>query len=69
METNIQEKVFDYSCPGYILGMIGSGIVSLFIIAGTITNFPRQNIKNCIQIKAAPRVFLIERAAEIIQKR
>ncbi len=48
-----------FGCAGTVLGLI--------LIFGAIS-FPSKQIKDMIQIKVAPKVYLVEKAAEIIQK-
>lgn len=45
----------------YIFGIIVLGIGLLCIFA----NFPTENIKTCIQIKVAPKVYLVEEAIKL----
>lgn len=58
-ESSIKEADSIY----YILPILSS----MFLIAVPISTFPYDNIKNCIQIKVAPKVYLIEQASNIIK--
>jgi hypothetical protein len=42
-------------------------IFIIFLGINTFAQFPTQNIKNCIQIKVAPKVYLIEEAIKIVK--
>lgn len=44
-----------------IFSIIAIGILTIF----WIIKFPLHNIMNCIQIKIAPKVYLVEKAAEL----
>ena len=48
--------------------MIPYAAVNIICIILAVCNFPYEQIKDMIQISIAPKVYLIERAAEIIQK-
>jgi hypothetical protein len=47
-----------------ISGLLGTSALIGFVITW-ICNFPVEDIKDCVQIKLAPEVYLVEKAAEI----
>ena len=47
----------------YVYGLSGV-IAAITIVIMTIT-FPTENIKNCIKIKVAPKVYLVEEAIKL----
>lgn len=41
--------------------------LSVFLIVAIIFNFPVPEIKDCVKIKVAPKVYLVEEAAKLIK--
>lgn len=58
-------KYLDHSDGIILLPYIGINIICVLL---AVSKFPDEQIKDMIQISIAPKVYLIERAAEIIQK-
>ncbi len=57
----------DWEVPATLLTIFGGiGAIGLFIIG--ISNFPTDKILDCVQIKLAPKVYLIQQASEIIKE-
>jgi hypothetical protein len=46
---------------------IGPAIATFLMTVVVLFAFPYDNIKNCIQIKVAPKVYLLEQVTEIIK--
>lgn len=63
----IDTKDADWGAGTVITGLI-SGTASIILSVVWLTHFPKENVFNCIQIKIAPKVYLIEKAAEIYQQ-
>lgn len=51
-----------------VIAAIIACIASFAFCMSLILNFPKDQIKECVQIKVAPKVYLIERAAEFIKQ-
>ena len=48
--------------------LIGFPIAVIVLVSGAlIVNFPVEEIKDCVKIKVAPKVYLIEEAAKLIK--
>ena len=58
-------KYLDPSDGIVLVPYIALNVISILL---AVCNFPDEQIKDMIQISIAPKVYLIERAAEIIQK-
>ncbi len=48
-----------------VIGSVASAVMGFLFL---IITFPTENIKNCIQIKIAPKVYLVEKAAELYKQ-
>lgn len=50
------------------LSTIALIIVTIVYSVNLCINFPTQNLLDCVKIKIAPKVYLIEKAAELLKK-
>lgn len=56
-----------FEIPAVLLTILG-GITSIAIFFDMCYKFPTQNVTDCLKIKIAPKVYLVEKAAELIKK-
>lgn len=57
----------DWEIPAILLTILGI-LGSCAFVATWCSNIPLDNITNCIQIKVAPKVYLVEKAAELYKQ-
>lgn len=57
----------DWEVPA-VLSTIFGGMSALVLSGMWILNFPTDKILDCVQIKLAPKVYLVEKAAEIYKE-
>lgn len=58
------KQLVEDMCPSFLAPVL----ITLVVISAFMVNFPYQQIKDCIEIKVAPKVYLIDYAAKIIKK-
>ena len=67
LEKEHRSDASDYETGFYITSII----LIIYVISSLsiwTAQFPTENVKNCIQIKIAPKVYLIERGAELYKQ-
>jgi len=62
----------NYASDGWFMGTIFSFVIgaacSIILSVNWIKDFPSDKILECVQIKMAPKIYLVEKAAEIYQQ-
>ena len=48
-----------------VVGIVVTCVMLLFFLVSVFKEFPTQNIKDCLQIKMAPKVYLLEKGTQI----
>jgi len=66
-KKHVEKPHEDWEIGSIILGIFG-GLASLILTVVWIVNFPVNKVLDCVQIKIAPKVYLVEKAAEIYKE-
>jgi hypothetical protein len=51
-----------------IASTVIGAVISIIFSIHTFAGFPRESVVDCVKIKIAPKVYLVEKAAELIRK-